>query len=575
MDREKEWSLIIEDANTKLHLLFKNSLIFRINKFYLKNEAHSLFFKVEEELKAKDAPKDLIIKSIATMKRRFVDWYNQMILMLEKESQSNPIVKETIRLITDKSYQQVTGNKLKQSNAMIFRVDGYDLGSIDLKDSVTTQEYASGQAYMDDYVNVVKKAMKSIAGMNLVMKDINGRKLSVRNLAEMTARFENTKDRIKELKDKGIEYVVASSHINASARCQIWQGKIFHLDVDPNSRFIQNVDLKYQPTPVGKIDGLDYYSLEDAMAHGFLGYNCRHRLVKYTKGMSMFNEYPANRIEKERNREIKQRELERKIRYAKKEAYMAVTPEDRKKWTEQSKYYQEKYHRYCQSNDLVEIPWRTRISMDERGLNVDYDGDGLTYGEYIHNIPNNGNNFNNNILLNEEKSGKINIEIDEFTPCLKRVSDGKIIDTKVSLLNSYTSELDTWEFDWKKEIIPGDKIFQLKVEGDDRIQGLIKTAVSPKDSAVIVKLVESAPFNNPHNKNYISKEYMGVGGHLFAEAVKQSYECGYDGFVYFTPKTNLIEYYIKELGATPTGFGSMYIDERSAKVLYERYYKSK
>ena len=317
------------------------------------------------------------------MKRRFVDWYNQMILMLEKESQSNPIVKETIRLITDKSYQQVTGDKLKESNAMIFRVDGYDLGSIDLKNSVTTQEYAAGQAYMDDYVNVVKGAMKSIANMNLVMKDKNGRKLSVRNLAEMTARFENTKDRLKELKDQNIEYVVASTHVNASARCQIWQGKIFQLDVDPNSRFIQNVNLEYQPTPVGKIDGLDYYSLADAMAHGFLGYNCRHRLIKYVKGMSMFNEYSANRIQKERNLELKQRELERKIRHAKKEAAMAVAKEDRKKWTEKSKMYQEQYHNYCHSKGLVEIPWRTRISMDERGLNIDYDGDGQTYGGYI------------------------------------------------------------------------------------------------------------------------------------------------------------------------------------------------
>lgn len=391
MDREKEWSLIIEDANTKLHLLFKNGIILKLNKFYLKSEAHGIFIKTEQELKSKEAPKDLIKKSISTMKRRFVDWYNQIIAILEKESKSNPLIKETLKLITDKSYEKATGNKLKESNAMILKIDGYDFGSIDLKDSVTTQEYAAGQAYMDDYVNVVKGAMKKIASKNLVMLDKNGRKLSVRNLAEMTARFENTKDRLKELKDQNIEYVVASTHVNASARCQIWQGKIFQLDVDPNSRFIQNVNLEYQPTPVGKIDGLDYYSLADAMAHGFLGYNCRHRLIKYVKGMSMFNEYPANRIQKERNLELKQRELERKIRHAKKEAAMAVTKEDRKKWTEKSKMYQEQYHEFCHSKGLVEIPWRTRISRDERGLNIDYDGDGQTYGDFVNNNSNNGN----------------------------------------------------------------------------------------------------------------------------------------------------------------------------------------
>ena len=52
----------------------------------------------------------------------------------------------------------------------------------------------------------------------------------------------------------------------------------------------------------GKIDGIDYYSLADAMSHGFLGYNCRHRLVKYTKGMDMFKEYPPNQIDREKSR---------------------------------------------------------------------------------------------------------------------------------------------------------------------------------------------------------------------------------------------------------------------------------
>ena len=438
MDREKEWSLIIEDANTQLHLLFKNAVILKRNKFYLKSEASRIFSKTEEELKSKKAPSDLITKTISTMKRRFVDWYNSIIRILEKEANSNPMIKETIKLITQ-DYKTAVTEPIKESNAMIFNITDYDLGSIDLKDSVTTQEYAAGQAYMDDYVNVVKGAMKSIAGMNLVMRDKNGRKLSVRNLAEMTARFENTKDRLKELKDKGIEFVVASSHANSSARCQIWQGKIFQLDVDPNSRFIQNVDLKYQPTPVGKIDGLDYYSLADAMVHGFLGYNCRHRLVKYTKGMSMFNEYPANRIEKERNREIKQRELERKIRNAKKEAYMAVTPEDRKKWTEKSKMYQEEYHNYCKSKGLVEIPWRTQISRDERSLNIDFDGDGPTYSG------DDGNGDVGNFLFYKVES---NVDITPYTKISKPSNKYSWQITKTGKIHALESHQDL------KQLVP-------------------------------------------------------------------------------------------------------------------------
>lgn len=117
---------------------------------------------------------------------------------------------------------------------------------------------------------------------------------------------------------------------------------------------------------------------------------------------------------------------------------------------------------------------------------------------------------------------------------------------------------------------------QLYANGDKRIQGLIATKVRKDLLAIEVDLVESAPFNNPHHKNFVKKEYSGVGGHLFAEAIRQSYEAGYDGYVTFTAKTSLVEYYKNELGATQIGnTQKMYIDERSAKKLYERYFKNK
>ena len=80
-----------------------------------------------------------------------------------------------------------------------------------------------------------------------------------------------------------------------------------------------------------------------------------------------------------------------------------------------------------------------------------------------------------------------------------------------------------------------------------------------------------------HNKLFKKKEYSGIGGHLFAEAVKESMEQGFDGYVYFKAKTDLIEHYQKELGAVLINPREriMAIDERSAKVLYDKYYKDK
>ena len=176
----------------------------------------------------------------------------------------------------------------------------------------------------------------------------------------------------------------------------------------------------------------------------------------------------------------------------------------------------------------------------------------------------------------DKEMNSADVEIDEITPCLRKLSNGEIIQTKLQEYISDHDELKGWEFDWEKaakEYI----IYKLIAEDDKRIQGLLALKEDKENKAMYIGLVESSPFNNPHNKLFTKKEYSGVGAHLFAEAVKQSYEKGYDGFVYFKAKTKLIDYYKKELGAiliNPSD-GTMAIDEKGAKILYERYYGTK
>lgn len=176
-------------------------------------------------------------------------------------------------------------------------------------------------------------------------------------------------------------------------------------------------------------------------------------------------------------------------------------------------------------------------------------------------------------LENIEESGII--DTDELTPCLKRLSDGKYIDTEVLEIHPTRKAFKDWEFDWTKPERDGYMVRAIKVTGDDRIQGMVALKADPKNYAVVVDIVESAPFNNPHNKLFKEKEYSGVGGHLFAEAVRESYKLGYDGFVFFKAKTNLIDYYEKEFKAQLINPREriMMIDEKAAKDLYEKYYK--
>lgn len=92
--------------------------------------------------------------------------------------------------------------------------------------------------------------------------------------------------------------------------------------------------------------------------------------------------------------------------------------------------------------------------------------------------------------------------------------------------------------------------------------------------AIHINIVESAPHNTGFKNN--TKEYEGVGGHLFAEAVKQSFENGYDGFVFFEAKTELFEYYSKELGAVRMGNSNrMYIGNEASIRLFNKYYGEK
>ncbi len=176
-------------------------------------------------------------------------------------------------------------------------------------------------------------------------------------------------------------------------------------------------------------------------------------------------------------------------------------------------------------------------------------------------------------LHREKKSGAgIDVEIDEFTPCLRRMSDGKIVSTRFETIHPNKADFREWQFDWSDRG-KAHEFKALYADGDDRIQGMLEYSDVQSDKSVFVHLVESAPFNSPNNPNFTGvKEYNGVGAHLFAEAVKMSYERGYDGYVFFDSKTKLIDYYEKELGAVRIGTTRMFIGGKASRDLYERYY---
>lgn len=140
----------------------------------------------------------------------------------------------------------------------------------------------------------------------------------------------------------------------------------------------------------------------------------------------------------------------------------------------------------------------------------------------------------------------IDILIDKLTPCLEETATSKLLQTTFEIVNR--KDLDClktqgWLFDWEEENRQADSlIYKLMLKGSTEIQGLLSAKIFK--GLVYVSLAESAP----HNR--IDKQYSGVGGHLFAIAIKLSASLGFGGYVCMNAKNEkLVEHYQNKLNA--------------------------
>ena len=155
---------------------------------------------------------------------------------------------------------------------------------------------------------------------------------------------------------------------------------------------------------------------------------------------------------------------------------------------------------------------------------------------------------------------------------LKRLSDNVKVRAVIKEIKYSKNEFKKWLFDWSKTEKKGYKILALYVEGDNRIQGAISIRENPQNMSIEIDIVESAPFNSSYNRKVKDKEYNEVGICLFTEVCKRSFEIGYDGYVEFIAKSNLVKYYMDNMRAIPIDAQRMYINTSGAKWLIEKYY---
>lgn len=167
---------------------------------------------------------------------------------------------------------------------------------------------------------------------------------------------------------------------------------------------------------------------------------------------------------------------------------------------------------------------------------------------------------------------QIDEEIDGSANSVIHQPTGQVFSTRIVAFRELDSgqrrELSRWRFDWLAESSRlRTNVMALLVEAVETVQGLI--SLEKAEGFVGVNLLESAPHNVGRNKLF-----RGVAGSLFAFACARSYTFGFDGFVAFEAKTELIEHYKTSLGATQVGKSSrMIIASATATLLIRQYFK--
>jgi len=171
----------------------------------------------------------------------------------------------------------------------------------------------------------------------------------------------------------------------------------------------------------------------------------------------------------------------------------------------------------------------------------------------------------------------IYVEIDGLTPCLIDNASGEVVETEVirikrkSFLSKYNKNTG-WYVEWS-ELLKENEVYAVVVKGTVAIQGMVAVRPDTDMKTSFVTWMVAAPHNNPEKVE--TKQYNGVGGHLFAIAAKRSDDYGFGSAISgFAANKDLMEHYIRMFAAEPICMLHQYqifIPEESGKNIQEVY----
>jgi hypothetical protein len=347
--------VLIQDAQTRIKQVIVESYYKGLSKTEIEKALQKIIWETGEQLP--ENMRESVKQALAQNAQKWHYLYTQSI------KASNASVLQAI-------------DRLRVTNPRIaFAAKTYNISLTDHLGSSATEQKAiidkfrpyltedrHGSQVIDKYESKVKEHLKTLARDPAYFQriDKNGKpyKPNLRNFAEMTARYEANLEDVKRLRDSEVKLVWTSSHVDASDRCALYQGKLYSLDGSS-----------------GSIDGTPYTPLDEALAgprgdgNGIInGYNCRHRLIEYTAKSRPPKEYDRATIHRENAINNRQRQYERDIRnlkieerLARQAGYKSEAAELEKQWQKLNKHYQA----FSLRNERAYYPWRTRATQEE------------------------------------------------------------------------------------------------------------------------------------------------------------------------------------------------------------------
>lgn len=213
--------------------------------------------------------------------------------------------------------------------------------------------------FSKDYMKKVRSAFGDLAKSDA--KDSYSDRVSLRNISEMTVRWERKQAEQARLEAEGKDLVWISAHANCSKRCEPYQGKLYSM-----SGRSGEID-GYSFIPLKDVTDIEYTSekTKKSYPNGIIkGYNCRHYLIPYHAGNKPI-EVPADIVAEQREINNTQRAMERRVRDLRELAVTTPIKSDSTRARKAAVKAYKEYKDFCREHKVAYYPSRVQVWSEQ------------------------------------------------------------------------------------------------------------------------------------------------------------------------------------------------------------------